>query len=87
MPVTLGKQLSSAFTSRGLRKAIDDHIEEAQELYLADQIPWVVGGRDRTLFQTCLFSSPVWPALRPSLRHPGRSGTLSGRARRAGTLG
>ena len=51
MPVTLGKQPSSAFTSRGLRKAIDDHIEEAQELYLADQIPWVVGysgGKDST---------------------------------------
>jgi DNA sulfur modification protein DndC len=41
----------SAFEQRGLKRAIAEKIEQIQEVYLADQIPWVVGysgGKDST---------------------------------------
>ncbi len=41
----------SAFTEQGLEKTIDHLIEEIQELYQADEYPWVVGysgGKDST---------------------------------------
>ena len=44
------KQLS-AFASRGLKQTIAAHLDEIAELYLTDEIPWVVGysgGKDST---------------------------------------
>jgi DNA sulfur modification protein DndC len=41
----------SAFTEKGLRVALQDLVARVQTLYLADQIPWVVGysgGKDST---------------------------------------
>lgn len=41
----------SAFAEVGLKKAIQDLCEEVRELYLCDQVPWVVGysgGKDST---------------------------------------
>ena len=51
MAIKLGKKTSSAFTDRGVRKAVDDFVAEIQALYVADAIPWVVGysgGKDST---------------------------------------
>lgn len=45
------KAAKSAFTARGLRKTIDLLLEEIREIYLSDQIPWVIGysgGKDST---------------------------------------
>src|SRR4051812_31509619 len=41
----------SAFDERGLRATVDEIVEEAAALYLADTVPWVVGysgGKDST---------------------------------------
>src|SRR5438094_106760 len=51
----------SAFDERGLKQGIELLIEEIKELYLADQIPWVVGysgGKDSTAILQL-----VWLAL------------------------
>lgn len=52
----------SAFHELGLKKAIAEKIEEIQRVYLADQIPWVVGysgGKDSTAALQL-----VWMALK-----------------------
>lgn len=60
----------SAFTERGLKTTVTDLIQQIQELYRADDIPWIVGysgGKDSTSVL-----SLVWLALQrlqPSERH------------------
>src|ERR1700722_754824 len=60
---------SSAFSERGLKKTVDSLIEEIQQLYLSDTVPWVVGysgGKDSTANLQL-----VWTAvsnLEPSMR-------------------
>ena len=42
---------SSVFADRGLKQTVGAHLDEVTELYLADEIPWVVGysgGKDST---------------------------------------
>jgi DNA sulfur modification protein DndC len=42
---------SSAFREKGLKSTVDSLIEEIQQLYLSDTVPWVVGysgGKDST---------------------------------------
>lgn len=54
--------MTSAFTENGLKPTIAGLVDEVRELYLADQIPWVVGysgGKDSTA--TLML---VWMALR-----------------------
>ena len=51
MPTRLKRSTKSAFSSHGLRKTVELLIEEIKEIYLADQIPWIVGysgGKDST---------------------------------------
>lgn len=61
---------TSAFEGRGFRTVVADVIAEAKALYLADEIPWVVGysgGKDSTAVLQL-----VWTMLRelaPSERH------------------
>src|SRR3984957_1692003 len=61
---------SSAFSERGLKKTVDSLIEEIQQLYLSDTVPWVVGysgGKDSTATLQL-----VWTAvsnLEPSMRN------------------
>lgn len=61
---------TSAFEDRGFKAAVADVIAEAKALYLADDIPWVVGysgGKDSTAVLQL-----VWTMLRelaPSERH------------------
>lgn len=52
---------NSAFASGGMRAVVDDIIEEIQDLYLEDSVPWVVGysgGKDSTAVLQL-----VWMAL------------------------
>ena len=56
-----GERRTSAFAGAGLAKTVSALIEEASELYLADEIPWVVGysgGKDSTAVLQL-----VWHAL------------------------
>src|SRR2546423_10712095 len=51
MPTNLKRSPKSAFSSHGLRKTVEFLIDEIKEIYLADQIPWIVGysgGKDST---------------------------------------
>ena len=44
-------QVYSAFTEQGLKQTIEDSIAHVKQLYLSDQIPWVIGysgGKDST---------------------------------------
>ena len=69
MSIKLGKQRRSAFTMRGLRKSIDELVEETKELYCADEIPWVVGysgGKDSTAALQIVWMALT--ALEPSLQ-------------------
>ena len=60
----------SAFTERGLKTTVTDLIQQIQDLYRADDIPWIVGysgGKDSTSVL-----SLVWLALQrlqPNERH------------------
>jgi DNA sulfur modification protein DndC len=61
MSVNIKKAPQSAFTSHGLRKTVELLVEEIKEIYLADQIPWIVGysgGKDSTAALQL-----VWTAL------------------------
>lgn len=69
MAIKLGKKPSSAFTERGVRKAIDDFVAEIQGLYIADAIPWVVGysgGKDSSATLQLVWMALA--ALKPSDR-------------------
>ncbi len=64
MPTKLKRSTKSAFSSHGLRKTVELLIDEIKEIYLADQIPWIVGysgGKDSTAALQL-----VWLALSPS---------------------
>src|SRR5260370_39917557 len=46
-----GDSTVSAFAEKGLKKAVTSYMEELADLYLSDEIPWVVGysgGKDST---------------------------------------
>ena len=49
--MTAGKKKDSAFAELGLAKTVKALCDEIRELYLWDQIPWVIGysgGKDST---------------------------------------
>lgn len=60
--ITSGRSGGSAFAERGLRAEVEALVEQAQALYRADGIPWVVGysgGKDSTATLQV-----VWTAIR-----------------------
>ncbi len=65
MAAPAGKKLESIFSERGMAKTVKEICEEIQELYLWDQVPWVVGysgGKDSTAVLQL-----VWLAIRDLL--------------------
>lgn len=59
--VGLGRNKASAFAERGLRAEVADLVDQVQDLYRADEVPWVVGysgGKDSTATLQV-----VWSAL------------------------
>lgn len=60
----------TSFTEKGFKQTISDVIEEIQELYLLDQIPWVIGysgGKDSTATLQLVWYALA--ALEPSKHH------------------
>jgi len=61
VPSTVSTVAKSAFEAQGLRTTVDDLVSEIAELYLSDEIPWIVGysgGKDSSASLQL-----VWKAL------------------------